>query len=65
MAEHNFQALTLQVRAARERGDEAARLDLAKRAREARAHLLDLTGGVERRAIEVDQGSAVNPMVAV
>jgi hypothetical protein len=53
------------VRAARERGDEAARLDLAKRAREARAHLLDLTGGVERRAIEVDQGSAVNPMVAV
>lgn len=65
LLEHNFAALSAQVQAARAAGDEERRAALAARARALRAELLKLTGGVERREVEVDQGSAVNPMVAV
>jgi beta-phosphoglucomutase-like phosphatase (HAD superfamily) len=37
----------------------------AERARAARHRYLQLTGGTERREIAVDQGSAVNPLIAV
>lgn len=65
IAQHNFDVCVTQVSAARERGDESERLKWAELARERRATLLALTGGTERRAVDVDQGSAVNPMVAV
>lgn len=39
--------------------------NLAATARKCRAEYLTLTGGVERRSIDVDQGSTVNPLIAV
>lgn len=65
MLERNMAAIANAVRIARECGNEAQRAAMATRARELRAEWLKLTGGLERRVIEVDQGSAVNPMVAV
>jgi hypothetical protein len=64
-AEHNMDVLRAAVQEARACGDELARAAYAERARQARAILLELTGGIERRVVEVDQGSAVNPMIAV
>lgn len=65
IAQHNHEVLVAQARAARERGDEPERQRLVALARERRAELIALGGGTERRTIDVDQGSAVNPMVAV
>lgn len=54
------------VAAARASGDEPARLTAAEYARECRARWQEISGSEpERRVIDVDQGSAVNPMVAV
>jgi hypothetical protein len=54
------------VKAARDCGDHETRAACAITARERRAEWLAVSpDGLERRTIEVDQGSAVNPMVAV
>jgi hypothetical protein len=51
------------VRAAREHGHDY--VDLAARARSARARYLSLSGGLERRDVSVDQGSETSPVRAV
>lgn len=63
IAEHNM--IVAQAAVQRARADGKPTAELAAHARELRAKWLDITGGLERREVEVDQGSAVNPMVAV
>lgn len=57
---HNAQS---RVRVAKQDGRPYA--DLAAEARRCRAAYLALSGGVEHRAITVDMGSTVNPLIAV